>query len=478
MIKKDEDGSFEAFEFADIDDGLLGGLRELERESRRSAQRGRRRRGRRGARTGQHRRPADLREPLGGTVRVGGAAGRRPARRQWPDPDPAVAGSARRRAGGGGRLSRSRRRVLPGETTSIQSRDVVFVRAGYARATMTTNVLPRIRSVAAARRRALVAVCAGNAMEWYDFALYAGSATVIAAVLTPGGWAGFTTVFAVFAMSCLFRPLGSLLIGARADRIGPSVHPGRDHPADGRSRPRRSGCCRLGGDRCCRAALPARVAGRAGVLGRRRDRRLRRLSDRIQPAGPAGVVHRLVPEHRRRRLCGRARRHRADGRAARPGRAAVLGLAGPVPARAAARRGRRSTCAAGSRSPRIRAPGRTTGCDRWRCSPSTGTTVRRCFVLAGAYSAAFNVWFLFLPSYVTATGASSLATVAVLCADRAAGHRGRGAAVRPAVRPHRPATGADRGASRRSPSAVVPLYLWMLGGSTAALLARQRRRWA
>ena len=37
-------------------------------------------------------------------------------------------------------------------------------------------------------------------------------------------------------------------------------------------------------------------------------------------------------------------------------------------------------------------------------------TVRRCFVIAGAYSAAFNVWFLFLPSYVTATGASSLAT--------------------------------------------------------------------
>ncbi len=38
-------------------------------------------------------------------------------------------------------------------------------------------------------------------------------------------------------------------------------------------------------------------------------------------------------------------------------------------------------------------------------------TVRRCFVIAGAYSAAFNVWFLFLPSYVTATGVSSLATV-------------------------------------------------------------------
>jgi len=32
LIKKEEDGSFDAFEFADIEDGLLGELRGLERE--------------------------------------------------------------------------------------------------------------------------------------------------------------------------------------------------------------------------------------------------------------------------------------------------------------------------------------------------------------------------------------------------------------------------------------------------------------
>ena len=32
LIKKDDDGSFEAFEIADIEPGLLGGIRELERE--------------------------------------------------------------------------------------------------------------------------------------------------------------------------------------------------------------------------------------------------------------------------------------------------------------------------------------------------------------------------------------------------------------------------------------------------------------
>ena len=80
---------------------------------------------------------------------------------------------------------------------------------GDDRAGMTfSRVLPAADPPVGGQRRALVAACAGNAMEWYDFALYGGSATVIAAVLTPGGWAGFTTVFAVFAMSCLFRPLG------------------------------------------------------------------------------------------------------------------------------------------------------------------------------------------------------------------------------------------------------------------------------
>ena len=54
-------------------------------------------------------------------------------------------------------------------------------------------------------RRALVAAYAGNVVEWYDYAIYSGSATVLAAVLAPGGWAGITTIFAVFATSCLLR---------------------------------------------------------------------------------------------------------------------------------------------------------------------------------------------------------------------------------------------------------------------------------
>src|SRR6478609_1804615 len=85
---------------------------------------------------------------------------------------------------------------------------------------MAVTVLPAGGSPVAKHRRALFAACAGNAMEWYDFALFGAAATILATVLAPGGWAGFIAVFAVFATSCLFRPLGSLLIGARADRSG------------------------------------------------------------------------------------------------------------------------------------------------------------------------------------------------------------------------------------------------------------------
>jgi MHS family proline/betaine transporter-like MFS transporter len=64
--------------------------------------------------------------------------------------------------------------------------------------------------------RAGLVASLGNVVEWYDFALYTGLATVLTLVLTPGGWDGLLTVFAVFAVSRLFRPIGSLVIGVAA----------------------------------------------------------------------------------------------------------------------------------------------------------------------------------------------------------------------------------------------------------------------
>jgi MHS family proline/betaine transporter-like MFS transporter len=72
-------------------------------------------------------------------------------------------------------------------------------------------------------RRALVGACLGNAIEWYDFAVYGAMASVLAVVLLPpgSGTTGSVTVFAVFASSFLARPVGAVLVGLRADRLGP-----------------------------------------------------------------------------------------------------------------------------------------------------------------------------------------------------------------------------------------------------------------
>jgi len=72
----------------------------------------------------------------------------------------------------------------------------------------------------AARHRAAVAGAVGNVVEWYDFAVFGATATLLADVLTAGGEGSLTSVFAVFALSFVVRPLGALVIGARADRTG------------------------------------------------------------------------------------------------------------------------------------------------------------------------------------------------------------------------------------------------------------------
>jgi MFS transporter, MHS family, proline/betaine transporter len=74
----------------------------------------------------------------------------------------------------------------------------------------------------AARRRALVAGCIGNFVEWYDFALYGAFATIIAATFFPGRdpVAGLLAAFAVFGVAFLARPAGALLFAHYGDRLG------------------------------------------------------------------------------------------------------------------------------------------------------------------------------------------------------------------------------------------------------------------
>lgn len=88
-----------------------------------------------------------------------------------------------------------------------------------------TDVAAQARAGVPARsaRRALVAACAGNVVEWYDFAVFGASVTLLAAALFPGGQGGqvgLVGVFGLFAASFVARPLGAVMVGVRADRVG------------------------------------------------------------------------------------------------------------------------------------------------------------------------------------------------------------------------------------------------------------------
>lgn len=70
--------------------------------------------------------------------------------------------------------------------------------------------------------RALAGVAAGNFVEWYDFAVYAYSATVIANLFFPSGndTAALLGTLAVFGVTFLSRPAGGVFFGRLGDRIG------------------------------------------------------------------------------------------------------------------------------------------------------------------------------------------------------------------------------------------------------------------
>ena len=71
-------------------------------------------------------------------------------------------------------------------------------------------------------RRVLGSAAIGQFVEWYDFVIYAYSATVIAKLFFPGEdeLAALLSTFAVYAVGFLMRPLGGFVFGGLGDRIG------------------------------------------------------------------------------------------------------------------------------------------------------------------------------------------------------------------------------------------------------------------
>jgi MHS family proline/betaine transporter-like MFS transporter len=71
-------------------------------------------------------------------------------------------------------------------------------------------------------RRAVAGASIGNAVEWFDFAIYGFLATFIAAHFFPPGdeTAALLKTFAIFAAAFFMRPLGGFVFGPLGDRIG------------------------------------------------------------------------------------------------------------------------------------------------------------------------------------------------------------------------------------------------------------------
>ncbi len=77
-------------------------------------------------------------------------------------------------------------------------------------------------SVTSAPKRALVAACIGNFIEYFDFVVYGYFAAVIAKLFFPADDPAVSLLltFAVFAISYASRPLGGLVFGHLGDRYG------------------------------------------------------------------------------------------------------------------------------------------------------------------------------------------------------------------------------------------------------------------
>ncbi|CAJ0721330.1 Proline/betaine transporter [Ralstonia edaphis] len=72
------------------------------------------------------------------------------------------------------------------------------------------------------RRRAIVATVIGNGLEWFDFTAYSFFAVIIAKLFFPTGneLSSLLLAVATFGVGFFMRPVGGILIGIYADRVG------------------------------------------------------------------------------------------------------------------------------------------------------------------------------------------------------------------------------------------------------------------
>jgi MFS transporter, MHS family, proline/betaine transporter len=71
-------------------------------------------------------------------------------------------------------------------------------------------------------KRVILSCMIGNALEWYDFALYGYFATTIGQLFFPkfSPFASLMATFGIFAAGFIMRPLGGVIFGHIGDKIG------------------------------------------------------------------------------------------------------------------------------------------------------------------------------------------------------------------------------------------------------------------
>ncbi|CAG2148466.1 Proline/betaine transporter [compost metagenome] len=74
----------------------------------------------------------------------------------------------------------------------------------------------------ATRRRAILAATIGNGLEWFDFTVYSFFAVIIAKLFFPTGddLTSFLLTVATFGVGFFMRPVGAIVLGVYADRVG------------------------------------------------------------------------------------------------------------------------------------------------------------------------------------------------------------------------------------------------------------------
>ena len=90
------------------------------------------------------------------------------------------------------------------------------------RSALTDEVRPPDRATLNAGRRAVAAASIGNALEWYDFSVYAFFAVYIGRNFfsQDDAAAQLLQAFMLFGLGFVARPLGALILGAYADTAG------------------------------------------------------------------------------------------------------------------------------------------------------------------------------------------------------------------------------------------------------------------